>query len=325
MKIKNLSFLLLFIFNFCVSQEGFVFKNNQKIVKIPFQLFDNLIILPAELNGVKMNFLLDSGVEESVLFSIDNAKQVELSNVEKIKLKGLGGDNTAEGLKSNGNTFKFSKLSLKNKNVIVVLDDTFNFSSSLGIPVNGIIGYHFFENNLIEINYEKKLIIIYNRNKFNFKKLKKYDVIEFTIENTKPYCIANVELATKILPSKMLIDTGNSDYVWYFQNATNQNIVPKNNFDDFLGRGFSGDINGKRAVLKTVKLNNFEFVNPLVSFPDLNSLAHLALVEDRVGSIGGGLLRRFSVFFDYENNKMYLKKNKYFDDNFNFNKIHSIS
>jgi hypothetical protein len=30
--------------------------------------------------------------------------------------------------------------------------------SHIGIPVNGIIGYPFFKNNLLEINYDKRLV-----------------------------------------------------------------------------------------------------------------------------------------------------------------------
>ena len=38
----------------------------------------------------------------------------------------------------------------------IVLDPEFNLSSHIGIPVNGIIGFQFFRDNLVEINYRKK-------------------------------------------------------------------------------------------------------------------------------------------------------------------------
>jgi hypothetical protein len=37
----------------------------------------------------------------------------------------------------------------------IIVDQNFNISSHVGIPVNGIIG-SVFNNNLFEINYEKK-------------------------------------------------------------------------------------------------------------------------------------------------------------------------
>jgi len=53
--------------------------------------------------------------------------------------------------------------------------------------------------------------------------------------------------------------------------------------------------------------------------PDEYSIQHLALVPDRKGSVGGEIMRRFTVAFDYENQKLYLKKNNSYEDPFHFN------
>ena len=44
------------------------------------------------------------------------------------------------------------------------------------------------------------------------------------------------------------------------------------------------------------------------------------MVENRMGSVGGGILKRFSVVFDYKNEKLYLKKNSDFSESFTYNK-----
>ena len=44
------------------------------------------------------------------------------------------------------------------------------------------------------------------------------------------------------------------------------------------------------------------------------------MVKNRVGSVGGEIMKRFSVIFDYKNEKLYLKKNSYFKDPFTYNK-----
>jgi hypothetical protein len=35
-----------------------------------------------------------------------------------------------------------------------------------------------------------------------------------------------------------------------FQDVSNKKKVPTNNFDDYLGKGFSGDVIGKRARIR---------------------------------------------------------------------------
>jgi len=55
------------------------------------------------------------------------------------------------------------------------------------------------------------------------------------------------------------------------------------------------------------------------SFPDTVSLQSVKMVEGSNGSVGGEILKRFDVLFDYSNKTMYLKKNSNFDAPFNYN------
>jgi hypothetical protein len=40
--------------------------------------------------------------------------------------------------------------------VYIITDQDFNISSHVGIPVNGIIGYHFFKDHPVLIDYSSK-------------------------------------------------------------------------------------------------------------------------------------------------------------------------
>jgi hypothetical protein len=124
----------------------------------------------------------------------------------------------------------------------------------------------------------------------------------------------------KVIPVKLLVDTGNSDAIWLFQKESADIKIPEKNFDDYLGKGFSGDILGKRALISEFLISEFKFDNPIVAFPDSNSVKHVKLVPGRMGSIGGEILKRFSVVFDYNNKNIFLRKNKEFNAPFRYNK-----
>jgi len=65
------------------SQEGFLFTTHQNKIVIPFQLMNNLIILPIEVNGIALNFILDTGSAETVLFSLEEKDSISFNHVEK--------------------------------------------------------------------------------------------------------------------------------------------------------------------------------------------------------------------------------------------------
>lgn len=303
------------------AQEGFVFEKDIEKVTVPIVLINNLVFIPIKVNGVELNFLLDTGVEETILFSLEDNPDVNFFNSEKITLKGLGSEDAIEGLKTTNNILELDGIKATRQLIYVILDQSFNLSSQIGIPVNGIIGYDFFRKNLIRIDYASKRVIVYKDNEANRKKIeKKFDKTTITIDRFKPYLFGIADIDKIKIPVKMLIDTGNSDSVWLFQNLSDQVKVPSKNFEDFLGKGFSGDIEGRRAKVTSFSFGNYTFKSPIVAFPDSSSIKSVRMVKDRAGSVGGEILKRFSAVFDYKNELLYLKKNSDFYQPFSYNK-----
>ncbi|OYZ03630.1 MAG: hypothetical protein B7Y32_04660, partial [Methylophilales bacterium 16-45-7] len=64
-----------------------------------------------------------------------------LHNKEKVKLQGLGSEESVEAILSKGNVFAFGSIGGLNQSLYLILDDSFDLSSKLGITVHGIIGY----------------------------------------------------------------------------------------------------------------------------------------------------------------------------------------
>jgi hypothetical protein len=172
----------------CLGQSDFHFEKEKSKITIPFKLINNLIFIPIEVNGEMLTFLLDTGVDETVLFSLDDKKEINFFNIQTINLQGLGSSEAVKAFKSSNNKLNAKGFIDTNHELYIILDQEFNFSSQVGIPVNGIMGYHFFKNHLIEINYEKKKIIIYNPANKKIKKRveAKYTKESIQIEVDKP-------------------------------------------------------------------------------------------------------------------------------------------
>lgn len=314
-----IAFFLLFIFT-TNAQSGFQIQKHKSKVVIPFKLIDNLIFIPLTLNGEQLTFLLDTGVEESILFSLSEENQVSLNEVEVIKLKGLGNSEAINGYKSSKNVVAIKQFVDTNHTIYIVLDQEFNFSSHVGIPVNGILGYHFFKNHVIEMDYTRQKIYVYAKDhKINRTLQKNFTKDSISLELNKPYVFKNISNQGITTRSKLLIDSGNSDAVWVFNNEKVKIPLGKTSIDDFLGRGFNGNIYGKRSRIDSISFGGHLFKDALTNFPDTVSTQSVNFVDHRVGSIGGEILSRFTVVLDYPNQVMYTQPNAAINDPFNFN------
>jgi hypothetical protein len=137
----------------------------------------------------------------------------------------------------------------------------------------------------------------------------------------KPYINLEIKDQNELIkPVKLLIDSGGSDALWLFVNDEKDITVPTNYFKDFLGKGLSGNIYGKRSRIKELIIGDFIIENPSTSYPDSSSVFTAMLNEDRNGTVGAEVLRRFRVIFDYPNQQLSIKPNKGFSDPFMYNK-----
>lgn len=310
---------MLLLFGRQFTAQGFQISHPKKTI-IPFQLINNLIFIPLTVNGVDLTFLLDSGVNETLLFSLEN-KEVDFKNIKKVTFSGLGETKTIEGLQSDQNVITIGKgFKDEGQTIFIILDESINLSAHVGIPVNGIIGYQFFRNHPVLIDFLSKRITVYNDLDLMKRKTRNFQEFPITLENNKPYMFADVEMRNEPVSSKMLIDLGNSDALWLFPKLIENFTYNRPNIDDYLGQGFNGDIYGKRSRIHRVRIGDFVLEKPLIAMPDEYSIQNLKIVPGRKGSVGNDVLRRFSLLIDYPDRKIYLKKNRNFNQPFVFNK-----
>jgi hypothetical protein len=319
-KIGSFSWIMLLSMSFSFAQGEFNLPGKQRD-KIKFKLINNLIVLPIEINGIELSFLLDTGVSKPILFNITNTDSLQMNNVETIFLRGLGEGETVRALRSKNNFFKIGDAVNVNQEVYVVFDQEINFTPRLGIPVHGIIGYSLFKDFIVEINYKSKVIKLNNREGYTYKSCRKCETFGLSFHNNKPYIDGEVTLGEDILPVKLLIDTGSSDALWLFEDDKLGITAENNNyFQDFLGRGLSGNVHGKRSKISAFRLKDFTLKNVNAAFPDSSAIKHAKRIEDRNGSLSAEILRRFNIIFDYKSAKLTLKKNGNFNAEFQYNR-----
>ncbi|MBV7269975.1 aspartyl protease family protein [Winogradskyella luteola] len=302
-----------------MAQDSFFLKADVSD-KIDFELASNLIIIPVEINGVTLSFVLDSGVSKPILFNLEERDSLDLKSTRSFYLHGLGGNGRIKALKSSHNRFKIGNVIGVNKDLYVVFDKSINFTPRLGVLVHGIIGYDIFKDFVVEINYMSKYIRLHRPHTFKPKSSKKWKTIPINIHRKKPYLNAEITINKDKKPVKLLLDTGSSDAIWLFENKR-EGLMPKKDlfFEDYLGQGLSGSVYGNRSKADKFTIGDFSLSDVNVAFPDSSYVHAARAYKERSGSLGSNILKRFNVFFDYRNKKLHLKKNRFFKEPFTYN------
>lgn len=291
-----------------------------KSVTIPFRLANNLMIIPIAINGSdSLHFIVDTGVKTPLITSLNAGDSLQFANARKIKIRGLGAGEDLEALLSYGNLLAFTPhLTARNHDLLILMQDVFMLSKKLGMYVNGIIGYDFFKDFIVEIDYETRRLTLHDPKHYR-KKLRGYS-LPIAIEEGKPYIECYVrQINGKRVKVRLLIDTGASSAISLdvFSNA--DIAYPAQYIEAYLGQGLSGDIHGKLGRIEALEVGKYMLKDVTAAYPDSASLGMFAGSRQRNGQLGADVLKRFRVFMDYEGGKVYLKPNTFFKEPFNYN------
>ncbi len=306
--------------NFLSAQTiGFVLKDGAKKIEIPFETFNNLIIVPITLNSaIPLRFILDTGVQTTILTERTFSDLLNIQYHRKLTLYGADGDKGVDAYVAGDVTLELPGAIGKGQVMLVLEEDYLQLKNYLGENVHGILGYEIFRRFVVQINYDSNILTLYEPS--SFKPPRNYATVPITVEDTKPYIIANITLQNQTTTSsKLMIDTGASHSLLLDANSHPSFELPEERVRCNLGRGLGGDINGYLGRIDELSFDDFSFQKVISSFPDTSRLGVSFKNTGRQGTLGAGILKRFTVVIDYSNNKLYFKKNKYYKNDFEYN------
>jgi hypothetical protein len=204
--------------------------------------------------------------------------------------------------------------------MLVLGEDYLELRNYLGTDVHGILGYELFSRFIVEINYEKKIMTL--RAPENFHKPKKFRSLPITVEDTKPYVKLPITLLDgTTLIAKLLMDSGASHGLMLDPSSNDAIKVPKHVVSSTIGRGLGGEITGKVGRIKQIGIADYKIENPIANFPDPNSYIDTLKMTSvaRNGSVGGEIMSRFTVIYNFPKEEVYFKKNAFYKKKFYYN------
>lgn len=301
------------------AQFGFALPKGEESVEIPFQSFNNLIVLEVTLkNKVAVNFILDTSIEHTILTEKAVGDFLEFRYARRMKL-GHNGDQVYYG-----HVAIDAKMSLSDSvstgdvsQMLVLETDYLNLAGLAGTKVHGLIGYDVFKSFVVEVDHSKSILTLYKPE--SFTKPKSHKELPMNIVERKPYIETEVVLESwEKRKMNFMLKSGASHAV-FFEDDSVDYFLPFRNLEVPIGQSFGGEVLGHVGRLRNLNIDEFSLENPLATFAKPE---HISKNDETKkygdGSIGQGVLQRFNVIYDFHHSKIYLKKNNSFSDLFEY-------
>jgi hypothetical protein len=289
---------------------GFLFNDpKEKSITVDFKSASNLIIIPITINDSDtLNFILDTGVRFPIITELPFVNKLNLNYLLPVDVKGLGEGNQLTAYRSGNNKMKLNGLTARNQEVQMIIDENFQISQMLGIPVHGLIGFNLFKDYIVKIDYPNERLTLYKPEYYKYRDRRKDIVLPLHLEGNKPFVRTSIVTdALQEVPVKLLVDTGASDAVWLSDKSDERIDLPEEHIETFLGKGLNGNVFGAKGRLDAIWVGPLILSQPIVAYPNSELIDQLISTNDRNGTLGAEILRRFIVTIDYRNSRLTLR------------------
>lgn len=321
-------FLLLLFAPSATGQSGFVMQPGQKQVEIPFEYFNNFILIKVTFNRVlPLVFILDTGAEYTILCKREISDLMRVSYEKEFKIAGSDLTTDLTAYLARGIRFDINdKITAKSEDILVLQEDYFKFEEYAGVPIDGIMTANIFSQYIVKIDYQRALITLYSRSYFRPDN----GFVETNLEmfRNKPYYNTHLQiLRDTVIPVKLLVDTGASLPLLLFSDSHPLLTPPPQAITSQIGMGLGGFLEGFAGRIFQMQVGSSMQEGVVSYFQKLDSLLHQPYLNNRNGLLGNGVLARFTLVLDYQNAKMWLKPVKKRQQPFIFDRsgIHLIA
>ena len=276
---------------------------------IPFELYMNLVFLQVRVNDSKtLWFNLDTGLQTTI-FDSSQAEGLGLKLEDRTSVNVPGG--TIELASANGVSFSLPGVEMINQRVRTLPLSV--FTPVLGRPIHGTLGHDLFNRFVVEIDYAKRMISLYEPKDYKYSGAG--EIIPVTIENDQPFMQAKmIQPGRAPIKAKLKIDTGSTDALGlngsFVQAAKlvspTQKVVPQ------PGVALGGITENYVTRVSGLRIGNLFIKSPVTGYSkDLTR-------GGDAGTIGGEIFRRFKVIFDYSRGRMILETNAQFNEPYKY-------
>lgn len=289
----------------------FSFAGGGSRATIPFKLINNHIYIPVTVNGHPLQFMLDTGGAN--ILTPAAAKSAGIASKGALQGGGVGKKSVNTGIGKVANLTLGGKVTLRNQ-VFGILPLP-GFSGVEGTRFDGLVGYEVFKRFVVKIDYADRKLTLMRAH--DFKPADAGTAIPFTFLGHIP----GVEGSIDGLKGEFEIDTGSRAALTLWGPFVKAHDLVSRfhaSAPTVIGWGVGGSARGRVARGGKLMIGSVAVHDPLLELSTATQGAGAARYV--AGNIGGEILRRFTVTFDYANQHLYLKPNEHYGTPMNYDR-----
>jgi predicted aspartyl protease len=276
-------------------------------LKIPLEIDNNIILMRVAVNNSKpLKFIFDTGASHTI---INSQRAAELG----LRTQGQA-SGTATGGAIQGSFIKGVSLRVPGAEVSNQTIGSMPFPIPPGFEFDGVIGYDFINQFVVEIDYVKKIMNLHNPRTFTYSG--SGGIVPLSLAGRRtPLAHTKIILEGRApVGAELEVDTGaDGTFVINSPFVRKQSLVAAiAKTTQSSGVGVGGEQKLLVGRVKAVRLGRFILNNPTVALSlDTEGSGASAEID---GLIGGEVFRRFKVILDYSRKQMILEPNKNLND-----------
>ncbi len=274
---------------------------------IPFIFTNDRIYLKGYINGEgPYNFILDSGASSSVI-SANLAKRLYLEPAGEFKATGIGGYTGMSLVQVDSVTLEGVGLYGQ---VIVAMEFPEMLARYSDEGIDFILGYDCLSRFATEVRFSDATVTFHDVEQFAAPA--GYSFLPCSYGARVPVIDASIEN----IRGRFILDTGSGSSVDFSKPFVKKNGLKKGRrfFESEL-HGFGGSVKILVGRVKYISMGPFLMENVVAGFAEDAKSGVLSLNEYD-GIIGNEVLRRFDFIFDYAGERLAVKPNDAFEDEF---------
>ncbi|MFL6194275.1 MAG: aspartyl protease family protein, partial [Thermoanaerobaculia bacterium] len=279
--------------------QDFAIAGGKTSETIPFRLLNNHIYIQVRIGGKPFQFLFDTGGVN--ILTPEAAQRLGLKSEGALEMRGVG-EKSADTSLAQVPELAIGDLTLRDQVFFIV--PLTGVDQAEGMRVDGIVGYELIKRFIARVEYaESRLTLTLPE---AFQEPAGAAAIPITFDGGTP----QVEGELDGVKGLFTIDTGSRASL-----SVNGPFARENGLEAKLGKPFEamsgwGVGGGTRSLMaraRELKLGGVAIPSPVIDIAlgEKGALANRYLA----GNVGGGVLRRFDVTFDYNRQRMYLRPN----------------